>query len=109
MALEAISRHEAGADVWDAPVRAARQRHFFFETAYIDYHADRFTDASLLVLEKGRPMAARPATRHGDEVRSHGGLTFGGLLVAPAVGAGKVLDAVAAALARWRDGGVSTA
>jgi len=109
MALETISRREADPDIWDAAVRAARQRHFFFETAYIDYHADRFADASLLVLEKGRPIAALPATRHGDEIRSHGGLTFGGLLVGPAVGAGKVLDVLAAALARWGDEGVSTA
>jgi hypothetical protein len=107
MALETIPRREAGAEVWDAAVRAARQRHFFFETAYIDYHADRFTDASLLVLEKGRAIAALPATRHGDEVRSHGGLTFGGVLVNESMGVGRVLESVAMALEGWRAEGVS--
>src|SRR5579875_84258 len=107
MALETIPRRDAGDDVWDAAVRSVRQRHFFFETAYIDYHADRFDDASLVVLEKGRAVAALPATRHGDEVRSHGGLTFGGLLVDLAVGAGKVVDALDASLGRWREESVA--
>ena len=107
MAIETISRAEAGDDVWDATVRCARQRHFFFETAYIGYHADRFTDASLIVLSKGRPIAALPASRHGDEIRSHGGLTFGGLLLDPSVGAERTLEAVQAALARWREEGGS--
>ena len=105
MALETISRREAGDDAWDATVRCARQRHFFFETAYIDYHADRFSDASLLVVSKGRPIAALPASRHGDEIRSHGGLTFGGLLVDPSVGAERALEAADAAIARWREDG----
>lgn len=105
MALETIPRREVSDDVWDAAVRAARQRHFFFETAYIDYHADRFTDASLLVRSKGRAIAALPASRHGDEIRSHGGLTFGGLLVDASVGAERASEAVAAALEHWREAG----
>ncbi len=107
MTFETISRAEADVDLWDAAVRGARQRHFLFEAGYVDYHADRFTDASLLVLHKGRPLAAIPASRHGEEVRSHGGLTFGGLLMSEAVGAGQVVEAVAAALATWREEGVS--
>jgi hypothetical protein len=107
MALETISRHEVGDDVWDATVRRARQRHFFFETAYIDYHADRFADASLVVMSKGRPIAALPASRHGNEIRSHGGLTFGGLLLDASAGAERALEAVEAGLARWRDEGAT--
>lgn len=107
MALETIPRRDAGDEAWDAIVRAARQRHFFFESAYIDYHADRFTDASLVVLSKGRAIAALPASRHGDEIRSHGGLTFGGLLVDESVGAERALEAVGAVLTHWREAGVT--
>jgi hypothetical protein len=45
------------------------------------YHADRFPDYSLIVLRDGRPVALLPATARDGTVSSHGGLTFGGLLV----------------------------
>jgi hypothetical protein len=67
-------------DVWDEVVRSARARHFMFERAYMDYHQDRVADASWLVLLNDRPIAVIPASRHDEEVISHGGLTFGGLL-----------------------------
>lgn len=70
-------------ETWDELARSARQRSFLFERAYMEYHADRFQDASLLLLRKGRPVALLPASRDGDRVVSHGGLTFGGLLSGP--------------------------
>ena len=91
----------AASDAWDATVRAARARHFMFERAYMDYHRDRFADASWLVLLNDRPIAVMPASRHGDEVVSHGGLTFGGLLSGPeltTVRAAAALGAIAGAL-----------
>lgn len=98
----AIERYEASASAeWDAVVAGARARHFMFERAYMDYHSDRFTDASLLVLWDDRPIAALPATRHGEEVISHGGLTFGGLLSGPDLTVNRAhaaLDAVASSL-----------
>jgi hypothetical protein len=65
---------------WDALAASARARHFMFQRAYMEYHADRFADASLVVVRGGRLCALLPATRVGDTVISHGGLTFGGLL-----------------------------
>ena len=88
---------------WDRLVLSARGRHFMFARAYMDYHADRFDDASLVVLRNGRPLAALPASRHGGEVISHGGLTFGGLISGPeltTVLAVSALDGVASALRR---------
>ena len=72
----------------------------------MDYHADRFTDASFILRRGGRAIAVLPLSRHDDEVVSHGGLTFGGLLSGPeltAQRAERVFDMVATALA---DGGV---
>jgi hypothetical protein len=68
----------------------------------MDYHADRFEDASLLIGGRGSPDAALPASRDGYEVTSHAGLTFGGLLSGPALtvsAAVAAIDAIAAALA----------
>jgi hypothetical protein len=68
------------AQAWNALNRGARNGHFMFDRGFMDYHADRFVDASLLVLKAGVPVALIPASRSDDEVCSHGGLTFGGLV-----------------------------
>jgi hypothetical protein len=48
----------------------------------MDYHRDRFTDASLVLRdEKGRIVALLPANVDGERAVSHGGLTYGGLLI----------------------------
>jgi hypothetical protein len=98
----AVERYEPAArGRWDDVVKRARARHFLFERDYMDYHADRFADASLIVLKDGDPVAVLPGSRHGDEIVSHGGLTFGGLLSGPAMTVANTvaaLDAIAATL-----------
>ena len=47
----------------------------------MEYHADRFTDNSLLVLKKEKVVAVMPANISGTTVYSHQGLTYGGLLL----------------------------
>lgn len=66
---------------WDAFVRSSRNATFLFERAFMSYHADRFVDASVVVLDEEKIVGLFPATRHGEQIRSHGGLTYGGLLV----------------------------
>lgn len=80
MSFEVVAYEPSLRTAWDELVRRARVRHFLFERGYLEYHADRFEDASLLLLRNGRPVAALPANRAGDEIVSHAGLTFGGLL-----------------------------
>jgi GNAT acetyltransferase-like protein len=105
MAFEVVPYEPALRATWDEAVRGARARHFLFERAYMDYHADRFEDASLLVLDGQRPVAAVPASRAGDEVVSHGGLTFGGLLSGPELTTAQAVEALGAVLARLRADG----
>lgn len=91
----------AAREDWDAVVSTARARHFFFDRGYLDYHADRFIDCSFIVRLGGRAVAAFPASLHGTEVVSHGGLTFGGFLSGPqltTVHAVSALESVAAEL-----------
>ncbi len=66
--------------VWDDFVLRSKNGVFLFCRGYMDYHADRFTDASLLFFDGGRPAAVFPACRMGDDVLSHAGLTFGGVV-----------------------------
>jgi len=102
-----IERYDASAHaVWDEIVRGARARHFIFERAYMDYHADRFRDASWFVLVNGHPLAVLPASQHDDEVVSHGGLTFGGLLSGPELGTTRAVAALEAIIKALRGDGI---
>lgn len=67
-------------DVWDAFVKNAKNGIFMFERGFMDYHSDSFKDNSLMFYENGELLAVLPASLHGDELRSHGGLTYGGLI-----------------------------
>ena len=53
---------------------------FLFHRNYMKYHGDRLKDCSLLFYSKEKLNGILPAGIHGDEVRSHGGLTYGGLI-----------------------------
>jgi hypothetical protein len=93
----------ADAAEWDELVRRSRSGHFFFLRGYMEYHADRFDDASLVVHDGERMVAGLPATRHGDTIVSHGGLTFGGLVSPPELTTRRTVvafDAVLRTLAR---------
>ncbi len=73
---------ERAAD-WDAFVRSSRNGTFLFERGYMDYHADRFRDYSLLVWQEDELIAALPAHATGDRLASHDGLSFGGVVIGP--------------------------
>lgn len=76
------------AQLWDEAVERVRQSSFLFLRGYMDYHSDRFTDCSLLVTDgEGKVVALLPACVHPanpQQVVSHAGLTYGGLLLTPA-------------------------
>lgn len=67
---------------WDAFAEASRNATFLHKRAYMDYHADRFTDHSLVARDAadGRIVALLPANAEGDVLVSHRGLTYGGWL-----------------------------
>lgn len=66
---------------WDSFVSKAKNGHFFFYRDYMEYHKDRFQDYSLMVYDdKNRLIGIFPANVSGDEVISHEGLTFGGIV-----------------------------
>ena len=65
---------------WDRWLDGSRNPCLLFYRDYMDYHADRFEDHSLLFHEEGRLVAALPANRDKDALVSHGGLTYGGMI-----------------------------
>jgi len=93
---------------WDAFVDGSKNATFLFRRGYMDYHADRFTDASLLFLEEGRLVALLPANAFDGAVQSHGGLTYGGVLADARMTAARMLEVFAAFRAHYRERGFET-
>ncbi|MFT3986407.1 GNAT family N-acetyltransferase [Aestuariivirga sp.] len=81
MRLEVIPYSATLESAWNTLVAESRNGTFLFDRRFMDYHAHRFTDASLCVMEDGRMLAALPASQDGTAIVSHGGLTYGGLIV----------------------------
>ena len=65
-------------DLWNGFVKSAKNGLFMFDRGFMECHADRFVDASLIFYGDDEPLALLPASRCGDELVSHGGLTYGG-------------------------------
>ena len=65
---------------WDDFVNAARNGTFLFLRGYMDYHADRFSDFSLMAYRGNKLYALLPAHCTEDALCSHCGLTYGGMV-----------------------------
>ncbi|MCH5218260.1 MAG: GNAT family N-acetyltransferase [Muribaculaceae bacterium] len=70
-------------ETWNAFVAAGRASSFLFDRRYMDYHAPRFRDGSLMARRDGKLMAVLPANITGSTLHSHQGLTYGGWVLAP--------------------------
>ena len=68
-------------DIWNGFNKNSKNGIFMFDRNFMEYHSDRFMDNSLLFFNDGKLIALLPASLHGKELRSHGGLTYGGFIV----------------------------
>lgn len=66
---------------WDDFINICKSPLFFFKRDFLEYHADRFDDCSLMFYQDDVLTAVLPATKKGNVLTSHAGLTYGGLLV----------------------------
>lgn len=67
-------------NIWDEFVQNSKNGTFMLKRDYMDYHSDRFEDFSLMFFDDNKLVALLPASKHDDEIRSHGGLTYGGII-----------------------------
>lgn len=65
---------------WNTFIGQAKNATFLFHRDFMEYHKDRFEDNSLIVLYKEKWIGVIPANRVGNEIFSHQGLTYGGLV-----------------------------
>lgn len=69
---------------WDKLVQGSSNGTFLLERPYMDYHADRFVDHSLMAYDAhNRLIAVLPANICDTTLCSHQGLTYGGWCVDP--------------------------
>lgn len=77
---------------WDRFISVAKNGLFIFLRDYMDYHSDRFADASLMLYQDERLVAVMPAHLRDDLWSSHEGLTFGGMVYADDMRAASMLE-----------------
>ena len=79
---------------WDQFVESSKNGTFLFKRDYMDYHADRFDDFSLMIYRKGKLYTILPANRKEDILYSHQGLTYGGFIMSNKVTTTEILEVV---------------
>ena len=76
-----IKRYEPqDKEQWKAFIDKAKNATFLFNRDFMEYHSDRFLDHSLIVLKNDKWQAVLPANISNNELFSHQGLTYGGLV-----------------------------
>jgi len=67
--------------LWNNFLSDSKNGTFLFNRNYMDYHSDRFVDHSLIVVNNDKPLCLFPATENKQQINSHDGLTYGGVIV----------------------------
>ncbi|MDR1884021.1 MAG: GNAT family N-acetyltransferase [Prevotella sp.] len=79
-------------DTWDGFVRNSKNGTFLFYRDFIEYHAERFEDYSLMFYLDGALVALMPGHIEDRVFYSHRGLTYGGLIMNDKTTAADVLS-----------------
>lgn len=78
--------------LWDKFVENSKNGTFMFMRDYMDYHANRFVDHSIMIYDKEKIIALLPANLVGNILYSHQGLTYGGLITDSSMKAALMLE-----------------
>lgn len=68
-------------EAWNCFCVNAKNPLFMFDRNYMDYHSERFLDHSLMFYNEGKLVSVFPANESDGSLYSHGGLTYGGLVL----------------------------
>ena len=66
---------------WDKFVATSKNATFLFQRDFMDYHQDRFEDYSLMIYKANKLLALLPANKINNQIYSHQGLSYGGLIL----------------------------
>lgn len=93
---------------WERVLESTLNGTFLHSRSFMEYHKDRFVDASLIIYKRDKPVGIFPANRTGNEIHSHQGLTYGGPVFSPLLSMGEILALVREVLRYYAELGVKT-
>lgn len=79
-------------DLWNGFIAKAKNSTFLFHRNFMEYHKDRFEDFSLLIFDNKKLIAVLPANKVGEELHSHQGLTYGGIVINETIKLGEFVE-----------------
>lgn len=91
---------------WNAFVSESKNGTFLFLREYMEYHADRFDDFSVLVYDENTLLAVLPAHRVDNRLYSHRGLTYGALILSVRNTSAQVLQIFDTLIAYFKEVGL---
>lgn len=106
--IEVRKYNPINADLWDAFIDTSKNGTFLLKRAYMEYHSDRFVDHSLMFYDDNELIALLPASEHNVELRSHGGLTYGGIVCSYSIKQHKMNACVETLLIYMRQHGIDS-
>lgn len=92
MKFEIIKYNNSYKEIWNSFISTSKNGLFFFERDFMEYHSDRFKDHSLIIFKNNKIIALLPANESEKQIISHGGLTFGALIISHIVKTSEVLE-----------------
>lgn len=96
------------AEAWNTFIKKSKNGIFMFDRNYMDYHKDRFEDHSLMFFDDDELVAVLPASIKDHVLKSHGGLTYGGLIMGFDLKQEKNLEIFELLKAYLKDNGISS-
>lgn len=79
--MEVIKYDNSWSEKWNHFLDHSKNGSFLFKRNFMEYHADRFDDYSLLVINDQKIIAILPANIKASILYSHQGLTYGGFII----------------------------
>lgn len=94
--MQVIRYSDEWAEGWNLLIKESKNGTFLFNRNYMDYHRSRFDDCSLIFAEGDDILGVLPANYVAADktVYSHGGLTYGGLVLSINASATQVMQMV---------------
>ena len=85
-------------ETWNECVANSKAGTLLHRRSFMEYHADRFIDHSLLLFEEDELLGVLPANISESQLISHAGLSYGGLIYGKALRTTKVIECLHAVL-----------
>lgn len=92
---------------WNKLVNTSKNGTFLFYREFMEYHASRFTDHSLLFFEDDELIAILPANIDGNTLITHSGLTYGGIVTNSTLKMGQMIKIFELLLDHLKDNNLS--